>query len=423
MLSSHGPGEGINKALSEYLDWNGRYISNFLTYFSPVHGSSLLHYQLVPIILILLGVLSIYWLLLQITFGAQFSKKQLWLLSMLITLFYLWQMADIAQGIYWYASSSAYFAGNIFCLFQLGLFIRLISKDRLSNPFLSHLVSLVILFVSIGFNETGMAFMFIFYFLLYVFLLFKKSSKKNIVLLYLMVSVLGGFLMVLAPGNEVRFSNFHQNMNLFYSLGWSLMQSLRFGAEWVSSLPLIFFSLIALAGANLFEKTVLAKTDVRFLLLIIGSILFFSSFLPYWATGLLGQHRTINFAFFFFIFAWFSFIISVSLKYKIHVVLSIFLQKEIIFYLTLASLLIIISTKNGYKVSYDIIYGNHKKYLYEQLMRQKIILQNPNTEICYIPPLLNRPQSLFVMDVESGNFDWRDYCICNYYGNSKSEIK
>ena len=41
-------------------------------------------------------------------------------------------------------------------------------------------------------------------------------------------------------------------------------------------------------------------------------VIFFSSFLPYWVSGILGQHRTLNVAYFMFIILWFSTITVVS---------------------------------------------------------------------------------------------------------------
>lgn len=130
---------------------------------------------------------------------------------------------------------------------------------------------------------------------------------RSVVVVWVIL-VLAALVMVLAPGNMGRGGQFPLRHQFFHSLGWGALQTARFLGSWIFSPALLLLSVLFLTHARLFsESPVLMRSKIgpwSALALVVVPV-FIVMVLPYWTTGLLGQHRTVNAALLFFLPCWF----------------------------------------------------------------------------------------------------------------------
>jgi hypothetical protein len=291
--------QGIwNASVWEYLHWNGRYTSNFLVLLGPLRLglNDLSLYRSVPIALIVLTLFA------QLIFLQALRKRLGWTLpvfpiALLWCALYLALMPDIAEGFYWYTGSVTYPLGNALTLFSLA--------SLLNGRFL---FGGVMAFLCIGFNEVIMLLWLVG--VLVPIILERRSGKriKGRSIGLMLIVALGVAILLFAPGNAGRGQHFPEQHQLLPSLYMSALQTLRFAATWIVSPPLLIASL----GFVLLRNTILPFLDPitsRLRPAMTGTglalVIFLCAFPAYWGTGILGQHRTINVACFFFLPLWF----------------------------------------------------------------------------------------------------------------------
>lgn len=173
-----------------------------------------------------------------------------------------------------------------------------------------------------------------------------------------------------APGNNVRSTYFDDVSHQFFrSFFMSVSQVLRFVIV-LNSGFLIFISALILYFIIPNLKYLIQFQNRKFYLFIIPIILFIllyiSIFPAYWTTGIMGQHRTVNFAFFISIplmFYWYLIFINVFeaffVKVKIHL-------NSFLIIIFLCSLFL---TKNFKGVFMDICFAKQLKFDQENIER------------------------------------------------------
>ena len=173
---------------------------------------------------------------------------------------------------------------------------------------LLELLSNLLLILSIGFNEISALLIPLFY-LFATGLVFKfKPQYKKIILCHFAIALVSSSFVLLSPGNLVRAEEFPERYQFFHSLFYGSLQTIRFIGTWSLNYPFIALSLIIAANANKLSNSFVRKIDYRLPLLGLLISVFSASFIPYFATGILGQHRTINYVLFFFVVLWLLFL-------------------------------------------------------------------------------------------------------------------
>jgi hypothetical protein len=131
--------------------------------------------------------------------------------------------------------------------------------------------------------------------------------------------------------------------------------------------------------------------------------IFIGAFLPYWSTGILGQHRTMNVSFFFFLLSWFVFLTSLynskylkwqNLHSKIKILLFSMLCMTLFF------------TQNGWNVWNDLYSGKAQSYNDQMNVRYEKI-RKMNGDL-YLPLIKNPPKTLFVLDLTEDPNHWQN---------------
>ncbi len=406
------------KFLNQYLYWNGRYTADVLVNFHPLVTGKVLVYRFLILISLLTTPVLLYFFIDTTVFNLQsslFNLKSLFA-SLLITLFYLNYQPNITEGIYWFIGISNYHLGNLCLLLHFIFLLKTFSANGKSKIVFQTLAC-VLLIVSIGFNEIGALLIPAFYFAILLFS-GKTENRKSYAGLFFIAIVSSAFVFF-SPGNFVRVNVFPERYNLLRSLLYSSAQTLRFLSKWIFNLPFILLSLVVAANADKL-KLKLPVLDFRVLGLALLFVVFTGSFVPYFAIGILGQHRTINYVFSYFILIWILLLISVSQKYLLHEKLNGLRSEKRIFATAIISVLLMFFSGNSLKILQDFKADNFRKYETAFYERQKTILQKPDA---HIAPLKIVPDVFTITDTENDTAYWVDKCLKKYYSETGNELK
>lgn len=282
--------------MSEYLNWNGRYFSNLFVGKGPlVFGPGALWlYRAVPIVLMGLTVLAMRSVALTVT-SADHSS---WSVGILLTALFFHGMPDIADGLYWYTGAVTYQVGNVLLLFLLA---RLTSRK-------CTVVNVLLILATAGCSEVHMLLTLLMVVSATVLDLSHRNAVSSAIRTEIVVAAACACVVVLAPGNNVRAALFTETHDVLHS-GWmSLLQTVRFGATWLLDPALLLCSLIYFP----LQRHWRAAHPERYLpspwltTIGLGAVIFLCAFPAYWGTGILGQHRTMNVAYCFFLLLWFA---------------------------------------------------------------------------------------------------------------------
>ncbi len=408
--------------IDSYFKWSGRYTTNLFELLNPMVWNNLFIYQAIPQVLIfstIIGFLFLY----HSFFNQTVSFIHKINASLFSTLFLLFQMPSIAEGIYWYTAAVDYTLPTILFLFYLTLLINYFKRKFILNSYSHFILLSILLIVIIGFNEAILLLIIALHIIATIKSYRFNLDNKKTWLILMFISVIAAFIAVFAPGNLVRASCFHDKYNFLHSLVYTLFQIIRFFFEWISNIPFILGSVILIPVIKKLSDEIPLVGNSFFLspiessLLLIG-IIFLCVFPPYWSTNILGQHRTINTAYFFFILAW-----IVNLSCWVNYLnkrdqLSFKIDKPYKTFFTLLIVLSLIVTKNGYSALLDIF--NQTAYKFNQEMEHRYLAikeaKANNKDEVGLSSIKNKPNTLFVLDLTTQSNYWINECQGEYFG-------
>lgn len=409
--------------ITSYQKMNGRYIANIAMYLNPLSFNSFLGYKLVPLFLILLLFLANSFLVSQVFLSTDKIKRLI--IATIITLLFLHGMPLISEGLYWYTAASIYQMGLIMTLFYVAMFIKVIVNHK-NNGFFAHSLLTLFLFLSCGFNET-LTLTITFFITITTFIFYKNNLKnKQYVLIQLFFTLLFLSVMVFAPGNIYREGMYENSHDFFNSLFYSFLQVGRFFIKWIFSLPILIISFLYVVYHDkiireipMAKKSFYLKPWMSFPILL--SIIFLAVFPPYWFTGILGQHRTLNVAYLFFLLTWF-----VNLTVWIN---HCRLNKKLLWFRKqyLAIIFFIVSlnaTTNGYHAWKDIFTGDAVNYDAQLKLRNLKLNEASKTQPkkVTLTPINYKPKTLFVTDIDPDPGFWTNQGYNDYYNLKSTKI-
>ena len=409
----------------DYWNWNGRYFSNLLVFMNPMSINSLTLYRIIPTLLIL-GSLGSTYLLIETFCLNRINRTLKWSISGMLCLLYLNSMPRISEGIYWYTGSVTYqLAIILLTLYTANLMRYAIEKYAFTKK-IDFILILVQVFCIAGFSETGLLQLIV----LQAF--FLLTYRKKVHLFLLTFTILSGMVMIFSPGNTVRSQYFPEQHHLWFSFYMTTAQIVRFGSSWIFNLPMLACSLWFVSSIN--QGSLKTLNEINFLIkkpsiFLIGllAILFISVFPPYWAMGMLGQHRTVNAACYPFIFAWFLALIFFSNKYENalpFVKLSRFVMRNKKAFIALL-VLSFVSIGNLQLICKDLISGKAEAYKIEmenRTLKIEACLQKKDF-ICELDSLKNKPASIFNLDLRKDTSFWINKGTAAYFDLQAIRIK
>ena len=380
----------IKAYLDEYFLWNGRYFSNFFVLKNPLTFwfNNIYLYRFFVIFIQVSLFITIYFSL--SNFSSFFTKQQRVLLTSFLFLSYLLLMPALNEGFYWYTGWVTYKHAIIFFLLYFHFFFYKQSYLRL-------FVLIILQAMLIGSNEVSMIYLVCFQF---VYLIFSIKNFRIDYYILFFTSVCFSFLVLFSPGNSIRASYFEGvSHQFFHSLMMTILQVFRFFLKLNEGFILFF---VALVFYNLIPNiSVFLENfkEIRILFIIpilLFMVLFISIFPAYWTTGIMGQHRTVNFAFFVcipFMFLWFLLLINLF---------ELFFQRlyqKIKFFVVFIFVVSISFTRNFQGMIEDIYHLKHLKFNNENNQRYDF-LNNHKKKDVFLKRLKTHPFTISIYDLD-----------------------
>ena len=393
----------------EYAHWNGRYASNFLVLFGPLREGfdAIGWYRMVPAALLLLTFLGA-WTLIAALGHPGLGHARAMTGAVIWTALYAHLMPDMAEGFYWYTGSVTYQLPSALSLFVAALLVRAMRKNSIA---VMAAMAVLLVFI-IGCNEVIMLLVLVAALLMAAWS-FSRNLHRNAGGGFIFLLVLAcALLVILAPGNEGRGSLFPDRHRLTYSLGMSALQTGRFLLEWITCPSLFLLTMVWwMNHRRLSQRFPLIEDGFGLspwisIPALIGVIIL-CVFPAYWSTGLLGQHRTVNVACFFFIPLWFVNVSVFAARFGGTVIsLHETDRRRVTAALLLLMALDFGFTGNSGEAIIDLASGRAEK-ADEQLWQRYDLLREAATRpdrIATIPFINDRPRSIYVLDLRDRRF-------------------
>lgn len=393
--------------LNEYRNWNGRYFSNILVGKGPmVLGTGALWlYRAVPIVLLGLTISALRSLVVS-TVG---SSKGAWSIAVILTALFLHGMPDITDGLYWYTGAITYQLGNVLLLFLLG---RCIARRSAG-------LNVLLIVATAGCSEVHMILALLTVVSAAALDLSSRKAVSRTIWTEVVVAAVCACVVVFAPGNSVRAALFTGTHDVLHSSWMSVLQTLRFGATWLLDPALLLCSLIYFP----LQRQWRAAHPGRFLpspwltTLGLGAVIFLCAFPAYWGTGILGQHRTMNVAYCFFLLLWFANISTwdrALLSKQWPVLPAVPLMAKI---LPLATGLALLLTGNTGAALRDLLSGRAAHYDHQLAARYVLLGQaRADGSEPRLPLIVDPPLALPLYELRADPHDWVNQCYALYFG-------
>lgn len=402
----------LTSIAEQYLYWNGRYTSDVLINLHPITTGSLTVYSVVILLSLLATPVAFYLLFQQVIK----HKATSLIASMLLSLLYLNYMPQLTEGIYWYGGIVNYHIGVLVLLLQLTMFTKLFTAEDKSAAL--YAASLALLILSVGFNEVGAMLIPLFYFVVLVFTFKEQTKNRKLIAIHFVVALIASAFVIFSPGNATRLGEFSGKYDLLNSVLKSSAQTLRFSGGWLMKYPVLVCSVLAIAYAHKLSDTIIAKIDWRIALMGAFAVVFIAAFIPYFATGILGQHRTMNYVYPFFLLLWFIALIGFANRYSIQTrYLQADSRKAI---LIISAIITMQMSYNASSIYSELKHDGFNKYQTEYLARQQQILGGDTT----IMPLQHIPSVFMITDATAKDDPqyWVNKCMKLYYEKSKRPL-
>lgn len=406
--------------IRRYFEWSGRYFSNGLISLDPLTYNDYYFFKIVPIILLLLFIYSLYVFISCLQLNITKLKKQVFVGFFLFV--YIYKMPSVCEGFYWIPGSITNQLPEILALFFYSLLLRYYQSKNI----IYLLLSAIVLFATMGCNEITVIILLLFnlFLLLYNYYLFKKLSKPLAFILILTIIFAG--IEILAPGNSVRSSNLIIKHQFIYSVLKSVQVSFSFITTWIPIITLccLFFieDLIQLIDEKINKKYIVSPI---FSLALVFIIVYAGIFPGMWSLNSRPPDRTVNTIYFFFIFAYLYFIITL-IHYLFNIKkINFVYHKNIKICIGIIILLNFVSNNNIVLAYHDLLSGKAYKYNKEMRTRFELIKKCKQPD-CVLPELINKPPTIYNtvdMGLTTDKNNWKNMEMSRYFRKRSIIIK
>lgn len=419
--------QGITRDLlpwlqGEYLNWNGRYFSNVLVGKGPlVLGlDALWLYRSVPVMLVLLTAVAAFVLIRSLTREALTAREQMTGALVFLSLF-IHGMPNMGEGFYWYTGAVTYQLGNALFLFHLARLVG--DRSARETSLFRSLVDALLIIAIIGSSEVHMVLMVALHGAAMLLPRASATGSRARKWWKLLLVIACACVAILAPGNAVRSSLFADAHDALHSLWWSLLQTGRFALTWAIDPALLVCSAFYLPLSRR-----LATTELRFARAFglnpwmtstaLLAVIFLCAFPAYWGTGILGQHRTMNVAYCFFLLLWF---INLT-AWDVHVFSKRWnvlprLSPVVVGLLGVALILLLNLDGNGGDTARDLVTGRAARFDGQMEHRYSLLEQaRISNSLVMLPATMDPPLSLPLYELHDDPHHWVNQCYALYFG-------
>lgn len=416
-------------AMSQYYnEWTGRYFGILLNHSSPLLFHSIVGFKVLPVLLLLATVFSLYLLFRHLT--PTLSRLAHLGFAGVVFFLYILKIASVAEAFYWMAAFVTYTIPNIFTLLWIVLMLRWYRQDTYPARILYGSLSGFLIFSVIGSSETNLLVMILLVGAWWAYRLLFHRKVDCFMVAMLIVTIISCYALFSAPGNAARIGGNPLGGNIVFSVISCFTFLAKLSVSWVTETPLLFFSfawLVVLprlsAGARNYFSV-----PVWFAVLLYIGILSAQFFPSYYGVGIDPTLRVINCVYFFFLIGWFYLIGVVfhhlqgrTLPFRAY---RLSLQRYVALYLVLvvSIALAFYKSANVRMIYSDLITGKAAQFDRENYSRYAM-LQSSKDTVVYLPAIKSQPRSLYVDDIKSDSRHFWNWCLGGYFGKTVVYLK
>jgi hypothetical protein len=407
---------------AQYVSWNGRFASNVFELAGPMVWGSVASYRAVAVAMLMGTALAAYCLVRALTRGA-WSRPQGLGAAVALSAVFVTIVPSLGETIYWYTSTVTYQLSAILFAIHAAMTIDALAGDVGVSSRARLAAAFVLVPVVVGMNEVAMAMIVLF--LASVLAIAAIEGRRRVTMVagaMLAVALASSLAVWLAPGNAVRAAMYPVRHDLFRSLALTVLQTIRFGAAWTTSGPLVLASLLYLPlAAEVAERVPVfrAVSPLGATAMAAGAVLTIpiATFPVYWSTGLLGQHRTPSIACFVFVLLWFATLTALVATGRLPTATRFTGDPRVraaVFVLFATSLA---CTGNASIVVVDVAHGRPPAFAREMAARNAALRACARTPQapCFVARLSARPDSFYVVDVVEDPDSWINNAYRYYF--------
>jgi hypothetical protein len=404
----------LQKFLKQYLNWNGRYTSDVLVNFHPITDGRLWVGQLTLLVSLLCTPVVLFVLLLQLTqekFIAVFT-------SLAVTLLYLCYLPNLTEGVYWFIGIANYHVGSLTLLLHVAAQLKT-ERSTGKARMLWQALAALLLIAAIGFNEIGALIIPAAYLLVVLVQYKNKIEQRSTYTALLALAVVASGFVIFSPGNFVRESEFAGQHQFFRSVFYALLQTVRFTGKWLLNYPAIAFATLLVMHAHQLPLKRNITADWRLPVVLGLFIVFTAAFVPYYATGMLGQHRTMNYVYPFFLLLcalglyWFTQQQAGRNK------LASLHSNQLSTFLVVTAFAASFFTGNGWLITKEVTQPKYSAYRQEFLQRHAAMKQHPGAAYA----LTQVPAVFTITDAQTDSTYWVNRCMYKFYTETDIELR
>ncbi|MFZ1323164.1 MAG: DUF6056 family protein [Ignavibacteria bacterium] len=388
-----------------YIGWSGRFFSTALmSTVNPLMFHSIIGYKLASLSVIILFIITVFYFVRSLT-GNTLNLAQYSIAALSICSLYFYKMANPALGFYWLSSAVIYQLANILFLILIILLIKYSKQSsKLYRTIYLVIISFIILAIQ-GSNEISMLLTMEFLGILFIYHLFKYRKINYSLLFFIVISIIGFYLVYTAPGNGVRESKNPQSHMLFASLSKSLSDTIELILYRVTDTPLLLFTILAIPFIfKISESQSDAKKyfNCNPLLSVFSvfTILLSINFVTYWTINKGMLDRTRNVFYFFLLIGWFyNLLVFCNYFFKYRSVKNFKLPAAAVI---IISLIIVISygRKNNVLLAYKELNNGSLINFDDELSDRYDNIKKVDSDTCILKPLSNPvPGLMFFYDI------------------------
>lgn len=410
----------------QYTGWNGRFASNLLVLANPMVSGAGTAYRMVAAAMFVVTIAAMYVFIRAIA-GSALDRRLAAVCALAWCGAYLAGVPALDENFYWYTGAVTYQLSSVLLLAQVALFMRALRGRTASGAItLVALSGLLVVFV-VGMNEVAMLLAVAFYGAFTIFAALRGDRRATTASLVCFgAAAVAGLAVWLAPGNAVRAGMYPTKHELVRSVAMTAMHTVRFGATWATAGTLVLATILFIPFAERIAATdrfwrELPRREFIALLGAPFAAIPLGIFPAFWATGLLGQHRTVSVAYAAFMALWFVATLAVVGRGLIPA--SSLAPAPVRSALACALAVAIAFTGNGYTVMTDLLTGRARRFAQAMDGRSAMLAEcrRAGTRPCLIPRLPDPPRVTFASDA-AADAEWTVQSHARYLGVSHVEL-
>jgi len=415
--------EGFWPALRiQYFSWNGRFASDVLALLNPIQTGSVLAYRLTLLALFLLTFAALY-ALVRVATRPALTRRESLACALALGGVYISQTPALGETFYWFTGAVVYQVACIAGALQIASFLEATDGEvSVTRRRLYAVLAAVLIVFVVGLNEVAMLMMVIFYAVAAAWSWRDgRAAVTRIAFLMLAVGLGASMLVIGSPGNAMRQAMYPAHLSVVRSVGGTVLQTVRFGVWWAASGTLVLATILYLPFAERVAaaRVGLSRLGDRYGVALIAlplAAIPLSVFPAYWATGILGQHRTVSVGFFAFLMLWFACVTAMVGSSAGGS--SILRRRGLKPAIAVVFVAAIGLGGNGYTIAADFLYHRPQQFSAEMKARAATLdaCRAAPDRACRVPPSVNAPESIFFLDVSPDSTYWINEAYARFYG-------